>query len=80
MKTIKKDELIKRVSDDKAVDLVRDGWSYTSKIEWKTLVRDVNINKTNKQPEEDKTIDQKTAKQINKDRKRRKRDRRRENG
>jgi len=80
MKTIKKDELIKRVSDDKAVDFVRDGWSYTSKTEWKTLVRDVNINKTKKQPEEDKTIDQKTAKQINKDRKRRKRDRRRENG
>lgn len=42
MKTIKKDEVIKRVSDDKAVELVRDGWSYTSKTEWKTLVRDVN--------------------------------------
>ena len=42
MKTIKKDEVIKRVSDDKAVSLVRDGWSYTSKSEWKTLVRDIN--------------------------------------
>lgn len=42
MKTIKKDEVIKRVSDDKAALLVRDGWSYTSKSEWKTLVRDIN--------------------------------------
>ena len=42
MKTIKKDEVIKRVSDEKAVSLVRDGWSYTSKSEWKTLVRDIN--------------------------------------
>ena len=42
MKTIKKDEVIKRVSDDKAASLVRDGWSYTSKSEWKTLVRDIN--------------------------------------
>ena len=42
MKTIKKDEVIKRVSDDKAAELVRDGWFYTSKTEWKTLVRDVN--------------------------------------
>lgn len=42
MKTIKKDEVIRRVSDDKAESLVRDGWSYTSKSEWKTLVRDIN--------------------------------------
>jgi len=42
MKTIKKDEVIRRVSDDKAAELARDGWSYTSKTEWKTLVRDVN--------------------------------------
>lgn len=42
MKTIKKDEVIKRVNDEKAAGLVRDGWSYTSKSEWKTLVRDIN--------------------------------------
>ena len=79
MKTIKKDEVIKRVSDDKAADLARDGWSYTSKTEWKTLVRDINLNKTEKLVEKDKIIDQKTSRQINKDRKRRKRERRREN-
>ena len=79
MKTIKKDEVIKRVSDDKAAELVRDGWSYTSKTEWKTLVRDINLNKTEKLVEKDKIIDQKTSRQINKDRKRRKRERRREN-
>jgi len=43
MKTIKKDEVIKRYSDERAVSLVRtEGWEYTSKLEWKTLVRDIN--------------------------------------
>lgn len=43
MKTIKKDDVIKRYSDERAASLVReDGWIYTSKLEWKTLVRDIN--------------------------------------
>lgn len=43
MKTIKKDNLIKRYSDERAASLVKEeGWVYTSKSEWKTLVRDIN--------------------------------------
>lgn len=43
MKTIKKDDVIKRYSDERAASLVREeGWIYTSKLEWKTLVRDIN--------------------------------------
>jgi hypothetical protein len=43
MKTIKKDGAIKRYSDERAASLVRtEGWEYTSKSEWKSLVRDIN--------------------------------------
>jgi hypothetical protein len=43
MKTIKKDDVIKRYGDERAASLVREeGWIYTSKLEWKTLVRDIN--------------------------------------
>jgi len=43
MKTIKKDEVIKRYSDERAASLVStEGWEYTSKSEWKSLVRDIN--------------------------------------
>ena len=35
---------IKRVSDERAADLVANkGWSFTSKKEWKTSVRDVVV-------------------------------------
>ena len=34
---------IRRIGDDKALDLVRGGeWLYTSKLQWKTEVRDAN--------------------------------------
>lgn len=43
MKTIKKGTTYKRVSDTTAENMVTvQGWSYTSKSEWKTNVRDVN--------------------------------------
>jgi hypothetical protein len=43
MKTIKKGTEYKRVSDTNADSMVKvQGWSYTSKSEWKTNVRDVN--------------------------------------
>jgi hypothetical protein len=41
MKTIKKDNEIKRVEDEKADELVKGGsWSYCTKKEWKKNVRD----------------------------------------
>ena len=44
MKCIKKDNLIKRVADNIAVDLVENkGWSFTSKKDWKMNVRDVVV-------------------------------------
>jgi hypothetical protein len=43
MKTIKKGTAYKRVSDTTADSMVKvQGWSYTSKSEWKTNVRDFN--------------------------------------
>ena len=40
MKTIKKDSKYKRVKDKEAESLVRLGWNYCSKEEWKKKVRD----------------------------------------
>lgn len=41
MKCVKKDEVIKRVSDQIALDLTTNkGWSYSSKGAWKSQVRD----------------------------------------
>ena len=35
MKTIKKDDIIKRVSDNKSEAFIEAGWSYIPKKEWK---------------------------------------------
>jgi len=35
MKTIKKNNQIKRVKDEDAMDMVKRGWSYIPKSEWK---------------------------------------------
>jgi hypothetical protein len=40
MKTIKRGEEIKRVSDNEAITLVKEGWAYCPKSEWKQNVRD----------------------------------------
>ena len=46
MKCIKKDEVIKRVKDDVAkLKVEENGWSFCSKSEWKTKVRDVKKKK-----------------------------------
>ncbi len=41
MKTISKDGEILRVDDEVADAKVKTGWSFTSKSEWKTKVRDI---------------------------------------
>lgn len=41
MKTISKDGEILRVDDETADLKVKTGWSFSSKFEWKTKVRDV---------------------------------------
>ena len=46
MKTVKNSSEIKRVSNETAEQLVDSGkWSFTSKKEWKELVRDANKKK-----------------------------------
>ena len=42
MKTVKLDDKYRRVNDKEAISLVSEGWSYCSKSEWKTEVRDKN--------------------------------------
>jgi len=39
MKTVKRGESIKRVKDKEAMEMVKMGWSYISKSEWKEKVR-----------------------------------------
>ena len=39
MKTVKRGETIKRVKDIEAMKMVKMGWSYISKSEWKEKVR-----------------------------------------
>ena len=40
MKCIKNDKTIKRVSDNDAYELVKNGWEFCPKSEWKKNVRD----------------------------------------
>ena len=42
MKTIKLGDKYRRVNDTEAISLVSEGWSFCSKSEWKTEVRDKN--------------------------------------
>ena len=42
MKTIKLGDKFRRVNDTEASSLVSEGWSYCTKSEWKTEVRDKN--------------------------------------
>ena len=37
MKTVKKAKVIKRVNDKQALELVKKGWKYCPKSEWKDL-------------------------------------------
>lgn len=40
MKTVKKNDDIKRVSDEIAIDMINKGWAYVPKKVWKENVRD----------------------------------------
>ena len=40
MKTVKKAKKIERVTDLKAQNMVKNGWQYCPKSEWKNKVRD----------------------------------------
>ena len=52
MKCNKKDNIIKRVADNIAADLVANkGWAFTSKKDWKMNVRDVVVAKVEVVPE-----------------------------
>ncbi len=42
MKTLKNGSEIVRVKDEEAYEKVKQGWSFTNKVEWKKLVRDKN--------------------------------------
>jgi hypothetical protein len=47
MKTVKKAKVIKRVKDKQALELVKKGWAYCPKAEWKEL-RKAEENKEKK--------------------------------
>ena len=48
MKCIKNGQNIKRVTNENAQELVKQGcWTFCSKSEWKVSVRDVNKKKAN---------------------------------
>ena len=40
MKTVKKAKVIKRVNDKQALELVKKGWKYCPKSEWKDLKKE----------------------------------------
>jgi len=47
MKSIKKDDQVKRVADSESESFIKLGWSYISKSEWKKL-RPAKLDKTKK--------------------------------
>ena len=51
MKSIKKDDQVKRVSDTIAESFVKSGWSYISKTEWKSLRPTKSVGKDGKNKE-----------------------------
>ena len=80
MKTIRKDGIIKRVSEDVATIRVEtEGWFYISKEEWKNSVRDyVKIEEQKKKTENDEqemksSVDKPRAPRVTNQTKKRKR-------
>ena len=69
MKTIKKADEIKRVEDKNADEMVKNGWSFCPKKEWKTKIRGNIKVKKNKETkdEEVKPKTKRTYKSKNKD-------------
>ena len=53
MKCIKKDEKIKRVTNEVASEEVKKGWKYCPRTEWKKMVRDVKGKEKNERSKEE---------------------------
>ena len=71
MKTIKKNNEIKRVSDNEAMFSVRNGWEYCSKTEWKKS-KDVKIKNELEQDNITDNISDKKKRKLRKENKRKK--------
>ena len=69
MKTIKRNNEIKRVSDKEAIFFVKNGWSYCSKTEWK---KDRKVKNNVTQEEVSDNISDKKKRKIRKENKRKK--------
>jgi len=69
MKTIKKGETIKRVTDSDAIFFTKNGWEYCSKTEWK---KDRKIKSNVTQEEVSDNISDKKKRKIRKENKRKK--------
>ena len=54
MKTIKMGDTIKRVNDNEAIKMVKAGWNYIPKSEWKEKVRVIS-KKSEKKKKKDKS-------------------------
>ena len=54
MKTMKKGNDIVRISDDKYKTYLSNGYTYTSKSEWKEKIRDVSKKVTEKKDKKEK--------------------------
>ena len=52
MKTMKLGDTIKRVKDKEATEMVKTGWNYIPKSEWKEKVRVVKTEKKKKNKKE----------------------------
>lgn len=76
MKTIIKNDVIKREKDDKASFLVKnDGWNYCSKSMWKEKVRGVKTKTENVETEDiPENISDKKKRKLRKENKRKKYD------
>ena len=69
MKTIKRNNEIKRVSDNEAIFFVRNGWDYCSKTEWK---KDKVIKSSATQEDVSDNISDKKKRKLRKENKRKK--------
>ena len=69
MKTIKKGETIKRVSDSEAIFFTKNGWDYCPKTEWK---KDRKVKTNIPQEEVSDNISDKKKRKMRKENKRKK--------
>lgn len=69
MKTMRANDTIVRVSEDKQFDFLKRGYSYIAKSIWKKEVRDVNKKAEKVEKVEDETSEVKPKKTIKKGKK-----------